>query len=193
MEPIEVLGKFVSTSKGLSEPWRATPFLAEPELPLQDSDVFWSIGTCSHTLMAYKGKIAIPITGSPKLPFLWTPRDPNSIQVSRKELFEWTGIVDTRLIGFDEKPIGKSLQGKILAVSFDLRKLAHLMEHYPSEKLHVWESTHVMHGVKSLAFDSEDGMWRGVLAGLDGDPDPKKVFCGSGAEYGDAFRMMLEM
>jgi hypothetical protein len=193
MEPIEVLGKFVGTSYRMLEPWRATPFLAEPEFPLQDADTFWSVGTCGHTLMAYKGKLATRITGSPKLPFLWTPRDPQSIQVSRKELLEWTGVTDTCLIGFNDKPIGLPLQGKILTVAFDLRKLAHLMDNYPSEKLYVWESTHVMHGVKSLAFDSEDGMWRGVLAGLDGDPDPKRVFQGSGAEYDDVFRMMLDM
>ena len=193
MEPIEVLGKFVGTSKGYSDPWRAIPFLAEPELPLQDADVFWSVGTCGHTLMAYKGKVATHLTGSPKLPFLWASRDLNSIQVSRKELLDWTGIEHPGLLGFDEKPIGRSLQGRLLAVGFDLRKLSHLLENYPSEKLHVWESTHVMFGVKSLAFDSEDGMWRGVLAGIDGDLDQKKVFHGSGAEYDDAFRMMLDM
>jgi hypothetical protein len=191
MEPLEVLGKFTGTSKGFTEPWRAKPFLAEPEFPYEEG--FWSVGTCGHTLMAYKGELAKPLAGSPRLPFLWEPRDSTSIQATRKELLNWTGVEHPGLIGFDDKPIGGSLQGRLLAVGFDLRKLSHLMEYYPSEKIYVWESTHVMNGVKSLAFDSEDGMWRGVLAGLDGNLDQKKVFQASGAEYDDVFRMMLEM
>jgi hypothetical protein len=193
MEPIEVLGKFVGSSSKFLDPWRSSPFLAEPEFPLQDADIFWSVGTCGHTLIAYKGKVAGPMKGSPKLPFLWITRDSTSIQVTRKELLEWTGVEHPGLIGFDDKPVGISMQGRMLAVGFDLRKLSHLMEYYPEDNLHVWESTHVINGVKSLVFDSEDGMWRGVLAGLDGDLDQKKVFKRSEAEYTDAFRMMLEM
>jgi len=192
MEPIEVLSKFVGIFKGFSDPWRDRPFLAEPEFPLQDADVFWSVGTCGHTLMAYKGRVAEPMLGSPKLPFLWVTRDSNGIQASRKELLEWAGVSNPGLIGFDDDPVSK-LQGKMFKVGFDLRKLAYLMDNYPSEKLSIWESTSVMHGIKSLAFDSEDGLWRGVLAGLDGNPDQKKIFLGSRPEYTDAFRMMLEM
>jgi hypothetical protein len=192
MEPIEILSKFVGVFKGFSDPWRDRPFLAEPEFPFQDADVFWSVGTCGHTLMAYKGKIVEPMLGSPKLPFLWVTRDSDSIQVTRKELLEWAGVSNPGLIGFDDDPVTK-LQGRILKVGFDLRKLAYLIENYPSENLYIWESTHVMHGIKSLSFDSEDGMWRGVLAGLDGKSDQKKVFQRSEAEYTDAFRMMLEM
>jgi hypothetical protein len=192
MEPLEVLSKFVGIFPGFSDPWRAKPFLAEPEFPLQDVGIFWSVGTCGHTLMAYKGKIVDPMKGSPKLPFLWTTPS-TSIQVTRKELLEWTGIEHPGLIGFDEKPVGRVMQGRMLEVGFDLRKLSHLMEYYPTDNLNVWESTHVMNGIKSLVFDSEDGMWRGVLAGLDGDLDQKKVFKRSEVEYTDAFRLMLEM
>lgn len=192
MEPIKVLSKFIRTFKGFSDPWRDRPFLAKPEFPLQDADVFWSVGTCGHTLMAYRGKIVEPMLGSPKLPFLWEHRGDTSIRATRRELLKWASVSNSGLIGFNDNPVSK-LQGKIFNVGIDLRKLAYLVDNYPTENLHVWESTQVMRGVKSLAFDSDDGLWRGVLAGLDGESDQKKVFQESKAEYTDAFQMMLEM
>lgn len=154
--------------------------------------VHWSVAACGHTLIAFKGELVQLVEQAPRIRVLALPRDPNCIQVIRKELLDWTGVVSPDFVGFSNSNIGKSQQGILVGVHFDIRKLAYLIDNIPSDKLYVWDSTIPME-VRSLTFESEDGSWRGILGGLDGKPSTKKVFQGTGAEYDDAFRMMLEM
>ena len=165
--------------------------MSQPFLNTFDG-VDWSVAACGHTLIAVKGSLASKVRDAPRLRILTLPRDPTCIQVVRKELLDWAGVDNPEFVGFGKNPIGKSHQGILIGVHFDVRKLAHLIDKIPSDKLYVWDSTIPME-VRSLTFESKDGNWRGVIAGLDGKPTTKRVFRGSGAEYDEDFRLMLEL
>jgi hypothetical protein len=185
VEPIEILRKFIGPPEK-DRPWMSYPFLNTFD------GVDWSVGTCGHTLLAVKGQLASKVRDAPRMRILALPRDPTCIKIIRKELLDWAGVDNPDLVGFSKKPIGKSHQGILIGVHFDIRKLAYLIDNIPSDKLYVWDSTVPME-VRSLTFESEDGNWRGVVAGLDGTPTTNRVFRGSGAEYDDDFRRMLEL
>jgi hypothetical protein len=186
VEHLVILNKFVVGGDSGDEGWKLGPFLVCKD------GVFWSVVTCHHTLVAFKDAGAIPIPECPEFPFLWDPRDPLATQVDKTEVRDWTKVKDASLIKVSKSSVGSVSQGIIAGVLLDVRKLAYALDNLPSQKLFMWDSTSQV-GVHSLGIESEDGMWRAYLAGLDGESDTKKVFKGSGTEYTDAFKMMLDL
>jgi hypothetical protein len=186
VEHLSILDKFVVGGDESDEGWKLGPFLVSKE------GVFWSVVTCHHTLVAFKDAGAIPIPDSPDFPFLWLPRDPLATQVDKTEVRVWTKVQDSNLIELGKYSVNSAAQGIIVGVLLDIRKLAYLLDQLPSQKLFMWDSTSQI-GVHSLGVESEDGMWRAYIAGLGGESDTKKVFKGSGTEYTDAFKMMLDL
>lgn len=143
-----------------TDPNHAEPLCHRP-FTLQLGDQPWSVACSGTWLFAVRG------TSS------YGEKEPSDtlLRLLRTSPLEGEEVELAKLKAWAGSKEGELSPGLVLGRLIDRRRLAALLEPVPFPKLAVWDLTDIL-GIVSLGLESR-GKWRGVLAGLSGEPGKK--------------------
>lgn len=144
----------------LTDPHSGNPLFRAP-FTYKQGGVAWSCACTTAYLFAVRGTSSFEKRDPPqKLKAMLAAKPPeNALRVKLERLKEWAALPVTA----DDSP------GIILGNAFSRRHLATLLAPLVFPEILIWDMTEEMK-VKAIGLEVR-GKWRGVLAGLDGEPE----------------------